>query len=162
MQEAKAHELLLNLLEDPVDYPKHLEAHSGSIIMSAVYSYGAARRDDHMINIVKMSIDVLKDANMVLLGIFSAFPSLFRLPSWLPGMSPKRLAHLSKKLSADLLDAPFTYTECGLATGSISPCLVADHLLELDEGDSDLVRQKKAVQESAATACVAGTETVGM
>jgi len=159
MQETKAHELLLNLLEDPVDYPKHLEAHSGSIIMSAVYSYGAARRDDHMINVVKMSADVLKDANMALLGIFSTFPSLFRLPSWLPGMSPKRLAHLSKKLSADLLNIPFTYTECGLATGSISPCLVADHLLELDESDSDLAWQKKAVQESAATACMAGTET---
>jgi len=43
--------------------------------MSAVYSYGAARRDDHMINVVKMSADVLKDANMALLGIFSTFPS---------------------------------------------------------------------------------------
>lgn len=43
--------------------------------MSAVYSYGAARRDDHMIEIVKMSLDVLKDLNPLLFAIFSVFPS---------------------------------------------------------------------------------------
>lgn len=49
--------------------------HSGSVIMSAVYSYGAARRDDRMIEIVKMSSDVLKDMNPLLFAIFIAFPS---------------------------------------------------------------------------------------
>ncbi|KAG1730261.1 uncharacterized protein EDB91DRAFT_1310354, partial [Suillus paluster] len=39
MQVTKSHELLLNLLEDSLDYPKHIDVHSGSVIMSAVYSY---------------------------------------------------------------------------------------------------------------------------
>ena len=45
-----------------------------------------------------------------------------------------------------LLTGPFK------ATGSISSCMVADHLLKLDESDSDFAWQKKAVRESAATA----------
>jgi hypothetical protein len=71
------------------------------------------------------------------------------------------------------------FTSIFQATGSISSCLVADHLLELDERDSDSVSQKEMIKESAATACVgeyhlmefywaneivlwiAGTETVG-
>jgi hypothetical protein len=38
------------------------------------------------------------------------------------------------------------------AAGSISSGMVADHLLEIDETDSDSAWQKKALKESAATA----------
>lgn len=46
------------------------------------------------------------------------------------------------------------FTNVFQTTGSVSSCLVADHLLELDEGGRDPVWQKKLVKESAATACV--------
>ncbi|KAG2153304.1 cytochrome P450 [Suillus clintonianus] len=160
MQVAKTHELLLNLLEDPSGYLKHLEVHAGSIIMSAVYSYDAARRNDHMIERASLALEViLQEMRPEVAAIFSAFPSLLRLPSWLPGMRLKRAAPFAKQLALENSEKPFAHTERGLATGTISSCMVADHLLKLDESDGDSAWQKKALQDSAQTATAAGTET---
>ncbi|KAJ8583488.1 cytochrome P450 [Rhizopogon salebrosus TDB-379] len=153
MQAGKTHELLLNLLEAPSDYPKHLHALAGSVIMSAVYSYEAARRDDYLIErACEGAMVITTELRPEVAAVFSIFPSLLRLPSWLPGMRLKRVAPLAKKLAADVLDTPFAYTERGLATGSISSCMVVDHLLKLDESDNDFAWQKKALKESASTA----------
>ncbi|OJA15424.1 hypothetical protein AZE42_13001 [Rhizopogon vesiculosus] len=152
MQVAKAHELLLNLLEDPSDFPKHLEMHSGSIIMSSVYSYEAPRRDDPMIERIRMALEVMmQELRPEVAAVFSAFPYLLRLPSWLPGMRLKRVAPLARKLGFDNLEIPFAYTEGGLAAGSVSSCMVVDNLLNIDENDSDSAWQKKSLKESAAT-----------
>lgn len=159
-QVTKTHDLLMNLLEDPSDYTEHFEVHSGSIIMSAVYSYDAARRHDHMIERATLALDIiLKEMRPEVAAVFSAFPSLLRLPSWLPGMRLKRVSPLAKELALENLEKPFAFTERSLATGFISPCMVADHLLELDDSSSNSAWQKKAIKESAATAFGAGTET---
>ncbi|OJA11833.1 hypothetical protein AZE42_04066 [Rhizopogon vesiculosus] len=152
MQVAKAHELLLNLLEDPSDFPKHLEMHSGSVIMSSVYSYEASRRDDPMIERISMTLEVtIQELRPEVAAVFSAFPYLLRLPSWLPGMRLKRVAPLARKLGTEILEIPFAYTEGGLAAGSVSSCMVVDSLLNIDENDSNSAWQKKALKESAAT-----------
>ncbi|OJA14018.1 hypothetical protein AZE42_11341 [Rhizopogon vesiculosus] len=85
-------------------------------------------------------------------AVFSAFPALLRLPAWLPGMRLKRVSPLAKELAMESLEKPFAYTERELATGSISSCMVADHLLKLHETEDDPSWYKKAVKESAATA----------
>ncbi|OJA08702.1 hypothetical protein AZE42_10180, partial [Rhizopogon vesiculosus] len=153
MQAAKTHELLLNLLEDPAGYVKHLEVHSGSIIMAAVYSYEASRRNDPLIGLVKQTLDVvLKELRPEIAAIFGAFPFLLRLPAWFPGMRLKRVAPLARRLGQKSVEQPFAHTEKGLATGTISPCMVADHLQEIDDDDNDSAWQKKALKESASTA----------
>ncbi|KAJ8583483.1 cytochrome P450 [Rhizopogon salebrosus TDB-379] len=160
MQAGKTHELLLNLLEAPLEYPKHLHALAGSIIMSSVYSYEAARRDDYMVEDAAKAVQIITtEMRSKVTAIFCIFPSLLRLPSWLPGMRLKRIAPLAKELVVHFLDSSFAHTERGLATGSISSCMVVDHLLKLDESDSDFAWQKKAVKESAATALAAGVDT---
>jgi len=160
MQVAKAHELLLNLLEDPSDFPKHLEIHSGSVIMSSVYSYEASRRDDPMIERINMTLEVvIRELRPEIAAVFSAFPYLLRLPSWLPGMRLKRVAPLARKLGSEILEIPFAYTEGGLAAESVSSCMVVDNLLNIDENDSDSAWQKKALKESATTMYAGGTET---
>lgn len=160
MQVAKTHELLLNLLEDPLGYPKHLEVHAGSIIMSAVYSYDAERRNDHVIERASLALEViLQEMRPEVAAIFSAFPSLLHLPSWLPGMRLKRVSPLAKRLALENLEIPFARTEHGLLAGTVSSCMVADHLLKIDESNGNSAWQKKAVMDSAATATGAGTET---
>ncbi|KAG2111177.1 cytochrome P450 [Suillus discolor] len=161
MQIAKSHDLLLNLLEDPLNYQEHLEAHSGSVILSAVYSYDAARRHDYMIERGTMALELmLKELRPEVAAVFSAYPFLLRLPSWLPGMRLKRISPLAKELAVENLERPFAHTERSLAMGSVSHCMVATHLRELDDGrHGDSAWQKKAIQESTATASGAGTET---
>ncbi|KAG2124791.1 cytochrome P450 [Suillus clintonianus] len=153
MHVAKTHELLLNLLENPLDFAKHLEVYSGSVIMSAVYSYDAARRDDHMLERITKGLHFMrKEMTPGITMVFSAFPSLLRLPSWLPGMHVKRVAPFAKELVLDILETPFAHTERGMATGSVSSCMVSEQLLALDENDVDAAWQKKAIKESAGTA----------
>ncbi|KAG1753366.1 cytochrome P450 [Suillus lakei] len=160
IQVAKSHDLLLNLLEDPSDYPKHLDVLAGSVIMSTVYSYEAARRDDDMIERATTALEIsMKEMRPEVVAIFCAFPSLLRLPSWLPGMHLKRVAPLVKRLMTESLEYPFAYTERGLAAGSVSSCMVVDHLQKLDESGTDTASQTEAVKESAATCFGAGTET---
>ncbi|KAG1744911.1 cytochrome P450 [Suillus paluster] len=121
MQVTKAHELLLNLMEDPLHYATHLDVYSASVIVSAVYSYNAARRDDHMIERMMKGLDVMREMTPVTAVFFNAFPScrpchpfhpaVLCLPSWLPGMHIKRVAPLAKKLVLDFLETPFAHTE---------------------------------------------------
>ncbi|KAG1758865.1 Ssl1-like-domain-containing protein [Suillus occidentalis] len=120
---------------------------------STVYSYDAARRHDRMMERAPLGLDVtLKEIRPEIAAIFSAFSSLLRLPSWLPGMRLKRISPLAKELALGSLENPFAHTERGLATGSISSCVVADHLLELGFSSGNSAWQKKGTKESAATA----------
>ena len=49
--------------------------HSGSVIMSSVYSYEAPRRDDPMIERVNMTLDlVIQELRPEVAAVFSAFP----------------------------------------------------------------------------------------
>ncbi|OJA10020.1 hypothetical protein AZE42_10192 [Rhizopogon vesiculosus] len=129
--------------------------------MSAVYSYEVARRHDHMIERVTMGIEIItKELRPEVAAVFSAFQTLLRLPAWLPGMRLKRVSPLAKELAMECMENPFAYTERGLATGSISSCMVADHLLKLHDSDDNPSWYKKAVKESAATAFGAGVETL--
>jgi hypothetical protein len=102
--------------------------------MSAVYSYDAARRDDHMIERATLALEIiLKEMRPEVAAIFSAFPSrrpdiphfqqlltvqfaVLRLPSWLPGMRLKRVSPLAKELSIENLENPFAHTERGLVS----------------------------------------------
>ncbi|OJA10160.1 hypothetical protein AZE42_12537 [Rhizopogon vesiculosus] len=114
-----------------------------------------------MIERISMGIEItLKNIRPEVAAIFSAFPTLLRLPAWLPGMRLKRVSPLAKELAMECMENPFAYTERGLATGSISSCMVADHLLKLHETEDDPSWYKKAVKESAATAFGAGVETL--
>jgi hypothetical protein len=54
---------------------KQSSSYSGSVIMSAVYSYDAAQRDDCMIKRATMGLDItLKEMRPEIAAVFSAFP----------------------------------------------------------------------------------------
>ncbi|KAH7911741.1 cytochrome P450, partial [Hygrophoropsis aurantiaca] len=59
MQLRKAHHLLRNLLESPQGYEEHLQIHAGSVIMSAVYGYETAPRDDPFVTIIEKAISII-------------------------------------------------------------------------------------------------------
>ncbi|KAG2153603.1 cytochrome P450 [Suillus bovinus] len=98
--------------------------------MSAVYSYDAARRLSYMVERTTMALDIiLKDIRPEVATVFSAYP--FRTLG--RSSSPPPL------LAAWLRD-------------SVSPSMVADHLMELDDSYSDSAWRKKEIKESAGTA----------
>ncbi|KIJ62824.1 hypothetical protein HYDPIDRAFT_113934 [Hydnomerulius pinastri MD-312] len=159
MQLRKARELLDNLLEAPADYIAHIQTHSASIIMSVVYGYETAPRDDPIINVVDRAVNLavasIKPEVAAFLGFF---PFLRHIPSWLPGASFKRTALLSQKYADDMIEAPFQYVEKNMAAGTAVPSMVSDSLKRAAEHDvTDSYVQ--AIKESSVTAFAAASET---
>jgi len=55
MQLRKAHQLLIDLLHEPSNYQLHIETHSASTIMSAVYDY-ETKPDDPLVSMIRGAI----------------------------------------------------------------------------------------------------------
>jgi hypothetical protein len=56
MQLRKAHQLLAGLLHDLAKYQVHLETHSASIVMSAVYDYDT-KLNDPLVSMIRGAMD---------------------------------------------------------------------------------------------------------
>lgn len=159
MQLRKARELLTNLLDDPLNWRAHIQTHSASIIMSVVYGYETAPRDDPIISTVERAVKLaVSSITPEVAAFLGAFPFLQYIPTWFPGASFKRTAVLSTRYAEDMIEAPFHYVEKNIASGSASPSMVADCLRRAeDEAVSETY--VKAIKESAVTAFAAASET---
>lgn len=159
LQLRKARELVMNLLELPNDFCAHIQTHSASIIMSIVYGYETAPRDDPIISIVeravKLAVESIRPEVAAVLGLF---PFMRYIPSWFPGASFKRTALLSQKYADDMMEAPFQFVEKCMASGVTVPSMVTESLKRAAKdqaGDGYL----QAVKESSVTAFAAASET---
>ncbi|KAH7915619.1 cytochrome P450 [Hygrophoropsis aurantiaca] len=159
MQIRKARELVSNLLEDPDNYGAHLQTHSASIIMSVLYGYETASRDDPLVAIVDravtLAVGVIRPEVAAFLG---AFPFLQHIPAWFPGASLKRTALLSRKYAQEMIEAPFLYVQQAMASGTAVPSMVSDALKRITNNDPSGVVEK-AIKESSVTAFAAASET---
>ncbi|KAH7908057.1 cytochrome P450, partial [Hygrophoropsis aurantiaca] len=159
MQLRKAHHLLRNLLESPQGYEEHLQLHAGSVIMSAVYGYETAPRDDPFVTTIEKAISIInKEVQPQVAAIFGAFPFILSLPSWFPGMSIKNKAVLSRQYVAKWLSEPFEYVQERMKSGTYSPSMVSDALEKWQDQDES-GEVTTAIREAAATAFLAGSET---
>ncbi|KAF9223390.1 cytochrome P450 [Gyrodon lividus] len=159
MQLRKGRELLHNLLEVPGDYVAHIQTHSASIIMSVVYGYETAPRDDPIINVVDRAVNLAVASIRPEVAAFLGFlPFLRHIPSWFPGASFKRTALLSQKYADDMIEAPFQFVEKSMAAGTAVPSMVSDSLRRIAEHDS-VDGYVQAVKESSVTAFAAASET---
>ncbi|KAH7910607.1 cytochrome P450 [Hygrophoropsis aurantiaca] len=152
LQMRKAHQLLRDLLESPQEYEGHLMLHSNSIIMSAVYDYETAPRDDPLVNIIDKAVTIatseLKPDAAAILG---AFPFILSLPSWFPGMSFKGRAAISRQYAAKWLNEPFQYVKERMKSGTYAPSMVSD-ALEKWQSQDESGEVTVAIRETAATA----------
>ncbi|KAH7928414.1 cytochrome P450 [Leucogyrophana mollusca] len=159
MQLRKAHQLLRGIMESqsPEDYAACIRLHSSSVIMTAVYDYEAAPRGDPFVTIIEKAIEIaITEGRPQVSAVFSAFPILLRLPSWFPGMDIKKRGAVMQKYMSKWLDEPFQYVKERMGAGATAPCMVSDALEKWQDNDDEVV---KAIQETAATAFVAGAET---
>ncbi|KAI6001137.1 cytochrome P450 [Pisolithus marmoratus] len=158
IQMRKARELLLNLLEAPADFPAHFKTYSASVIMSIVYGYELAPRDDPIITIVERAVDLaIESIRPEVAAFLGLFPFLRYVPSWFPGASFKRTALRSQKYAGDMVDAPFQFVEKNMESVTVIPSMVTESLKRVSGDDDE--RYSQAVRESSGTAFAAGSET---
>ncbi|KAH7884307.1 cytochrome P450 [Phlebopus sp. FC_14] len=161
MQLARARELVASMMRDPEGYKEHLEMHSTSIIMASMYDYHPAPRNDPMVNKIQtvarmFGLAVTPERS----AVFSAFPWLMHVPSWVPGFSFQRTVAEVRALTAWWLDDPFEYTITKKSQGTLGPCVIEDALTRITDEDEAYARQEQqAVKEAAATSFAAATDT---
>ncbi|KAH7925827.1 cytochrome P450 [Leucogyrophana mollusca] len=157
MQLRKTRQLLLNLLEEPTSFAEHIQTHSSSIIMSAVYDYESAPRGDPLIATVEKAVKVVvEEVRPEVTAVFGAFPFLLKLPSWFPGMSVQKRATLTRKWVKEWLERPFQHVQRSMAEGTASPSMVSESLRKIKGKDETIV---DAIKQSAASAFGAASET---
>ncbi|KAH7915421.1 cytochrome P450 [Hygrophoropsis aurantiaca] len=159
MQLRKAHQLLRGLLQSPQEYEEHIRLHSASVIMSAVYDYETALRDDPFVTIIDKAITIaIEEVQPQVAAILGAFPFILYLPSWFPGLSIKRRAALSKQYVAKWLSEPFQYVQERMKLGTSAPSMVSN-ALEKWQNQDESGEITTAIREAAATAFIAASET---
>ncbi|KAH7905755.1 cytochrome P450, partial [Hygrophoropsis aurantiaca] len=162
MQMQKGFQLIKSILTAPQEYVQHLQHHSGSIIMSAVYNYETIPRDDPFVRIIERAVKfLLQEVRPELSSLFAAFPFLniiFSLPTWVPGITLNKRAALARKYTTDWIEIPFKYTEDTIADGTATSSFVTDSLRKI-EGKDESGELREAIKQVAATAFAAGAET---
>ncbi|KAH7920190.1 cytochrome P450 [Leucogyrophana mollusca] len=154
----KARELLINLHNSPTDFQAHFQLFSASIIMSVMYGYTTAPREDPVVKVVKRAADALTRAvPPESAALLMSYPALKLIPAWFPGASFKREALLCRKYVAEMVEVPFKYVLDKMAMDGAVPCVVSD---ALSAGDAIDANHLEAIKCTSATAFVAGAETV--
>ncbi|KIM57158.1 hypothetical protein SCLCIDRAFT_1143714 [Scleroderma citrinum Foug A] len=160
MQMQKVREMLQRLIATPQDYVKHVQAFSGSVIMSITYGYNATPENDPFVStamrLAELVVNVVTVERAVLL---STFPILSCIPSWLPGGRYKQWAGESRSLTRKILDEPFSHVKHNMTTGSASKSLVND-LLSTGIGKDTSFDHEEVVKEVAASALLGEFESI--
>ncbi|KAF9235567.1 cytochrome P450 [Melanogaster broomeanus] len=149
----KASHLLCRLLDKPDLLSDHVFEYSAAAIMNSVYDYNPVSRKDEMIDTAEQVLGAMVDAFRPDIGAVISIPGLIHLPSWLPGMSFKRRATLSKRLVKRNMEVPFNYSLQKMNNGSTTPSMVYDALRRAeDKGTSEDSRWMQDLKEAASTA----------
>ncbi|KAF8840195.1 cytochrome P450 [Paxillus ammoniavirescens] len=159
---SNTHTLLMNLLDTPGQFEKHIKTFVGSIILSLAYGYDTSSPDDPIFVAVEQLIAMLtKSLSPERAAILLAFPFIRHLPPWFPGAVLQRDAMACRKLARQVLNVPFDLVKENMIKGRASPCMVSECISQIDEnaGEEERQRVEHAIKGSAATLFIAGSET---
>ncbi|KIJ37977.1 hypothetical protein M422DRAFT_231385 [Sphaerobolus stellatus SS14] len=160
VQLQNVHTLVLNLLSNPGQAVDHVTTFTASTIMAVTYGYTTLPHDDPLLDIVNRAIAIFVQSTSILnLILFSTFPFLQYLPTWLPGLSFYRDAPVSRGLVRKMLDVPFEFAKKSMADGSAQPSLVSEFLARMREDEGNGSFDEEIIKEVAASGLAAGIET---
>ncbi|KAI0644223.1 cytochrome P450 [Trametes meyenii] len=97
-------ELLREILENPTEFSTHIKFSLAAVILRIVYGLDATPGDDRYYKLVERLAAITNDISTPGRHWIEAFPTLKRLPSWLPGMGTKKQAAVWKEESVSVRD----------------------------------------------------------
>ncbi|KAF9241404.1 cytochrome P450 [Melanogaster broomeanus] len=163
MQLRRARQLIVNMIEDPDQYPLHYSTFFIAVGMSAVYDYEPSPRNDPMAHIVDSFIKACMPGTHPAKAILvRTFPFLLHIPDWFPGSSLKLEARKSYDLGIKLIETPYQYVRKQMEAAGEKPvfCMVSDHISRMQEYDeSSRSEFERALKHAAATAVLGASET---
>ncbi|OAX38075.1 cytochrome P450 [Rhizopogon vinicolor AM-OR11-026] len=145
----RAHEMILNLLDEPQQYNSHFATFSSSVAMSAVYDYESSARDDPLVRVVADALDI---------GLAMMTPEKAMSTDWCPGSSIKRDAQVSTNRTNEMMDVPFRYAKQRVVDNFIESrsSMVAENLRRMEKEDEAFKPMFETALKRAATTAFAG------
>ncbi|KAF9483583.1 cytochrome P450 [Pholiota conissans] len=154
IQTEKVNDMLYGLLETPEDFMAHIKTLSAAIIMSAMYGYKVAPKDDYFTELAEAGMAAISNASYPGAAVVNVLPILRYLPAWFPGAGFHRVAKIALDTVTRMQDVPYKYVQDNMAAGTASPSVVTG-LIESCKTDAE----HKLLKEVAATGYVAGADT---
>ncbi|KAI9570682.1 cytochrome P450 [Boletus coccyginus] len=162
MQLRRARQMILNMIDDPEEYPFHCSLYSAGIAMSSVYDYEIKPQNDPIVSIINrflhISFPALTPEKAVIL---EAFPFLLYIPDWLPGSWIKREAREAATLRNKMIETPFQYVRKRMESrDNRSDAMVFDHLTRMEQFDGSYrIEYEAALKYASITAFIGSAET---
>ncbi|KAH7884803.1 CyP450 monooxygenase [Phlebopus sp. FC_14] len=132
IQLTKVHQLLRNILSVPDEMEAHIRTFNASTIMTVVYGYEMAPRNDLFASIADRASEMLTNSFFPGAALVNTFPVLRHLPEWFPGTGFKKFARECRKLTRELRDRPYEFVQKQMAEG-IAPHSMVSEMLERKE-----------------------------
>ncbi|KAI0052367.1 CyP450 monooxygenase [Auriscalpium vulgare] len=153
---SKARDFLKNLLTKPEQFLEHVEFLQGSVIIRISYGYDVENSQDIILAKSRSLAHVA--APLVLPGalLVNTFPSLARLPGWLPGMGFKALAHKVHKIAEVAAGGPWDAFKDALNKGVALPSIALD---EYEEQKELTEKEERDMVTSLGSLFIAGSDT---
>ncbi|KAL4062870.1 CyP450 monooxygenase [Scleroderma citrinum] len=151
IQRAKVQQFARNLIEVPEEMERHIRTFTASTIMTVVYGYEMAPRDDLFASIADRASEMLTNSFFPGAALVNAFPLLQHLPEWCPGAGFKKFARECRKLTRELRDKPYAFVQKQMADG-IAPHSMVSEMLERHE-------EEVVIKSVAGTTYAAAVET---
>ncbi|KAF8632647.1 hypothetical protein AX17_004780 [Amanita inopinata Kibby_2008] len=155
---------LRRLLTTPEDFSEHIRFYFASVIMDVVYGTKIQGMDNPFMRKVEEAMAGFSEGAVY--GKFwvdllpSLLPFMKYVPSWVPGARYKKAAEKWKRASNFVQYNAFESVKEDLAKGNNRPCVVAEMLESLPEGDKQARDEAEAVfRRSSATAYIGGADT---
>ncbi|CAE6395325.1 unnamed protein product [Rhizoctonia solani] len=131
-----------------------------STMLRLAYGYRLQNEDDVMFTQAQLTVDRTMDSVMFTNFYVNIFPSLARIPDWVPGTGWKRTAREWRMNRQEALRTPYEWTKSQMKTGTAEPS-VLKYMLEGDESVAELSPEERdhRLQELGMALYAAGTDT---
>lgn len=151
IQRTKVRQFAQNLLDVPQEMEAHIRTFTASTIMTVVYGYEMAPRNDLFASIADRASEMLTNSFFPGAALVNAFPAMKHLPEWCPGAGFKKFARECRKLTRELRDKPYAFVQKQMAEG-VAPHSMVSEMLEHHE-------EEAVIKSVAGTTYAAAVET---
>lgn len=129
---ACSHDLLNDLIESPGDLKNHLRHVVTKSTTQIMYGMTVAKRDDHYKSVAENAFEAMTNAASPGAFLVDVFPLLRHVPAWFPGAGFRRKAREWKKLTAEMVDMPYSAAQEAMMNGNASSCFVTNVTKQLE------------------------------
>ncbi|KAF8553813.1 cytochrome P450 [Imleria badia] len=161
-QRRRARQLIVNIIDNPEEYPSHFAMFSFAGIASAVYDYEPSPRNDPMLSVVNKYISAAsRGLSFQMASLFMLCPFILHIPDWLPGSWIKREAKEAYAWRNKMVETLYRdVRERMESTNHINASLVSDHITRMETFDGSYRSEyETALKHTSATALFVGFET---